>query len=55
MQAFLANPREKAPGMKLWQERMDQIARINPGEAFFAVTSIEGPQPKLVAGFTFLG
>jgi hypothetical protein len=55
MQAFLAKPRAKAPEMKLWQEKLSQIAQVSPGEAFFAITSIDGPQPKMIAGFSFSG
>jgi len=55
VQAFLAKPRAKAPGMKVWQEKLRQIAQVAPGEAFFAVTSIDGPQPKIVSGFSFSG
>lgn len=55
MQAFLAKPREKAPGFNAWEQRWDQIKQIVPGEAFLAVTSIDGPQPKVIAGFSFSG
>jgi hypothetical protein len=55
MQAFLEKPRAKSPQMKLWRQKLDQIAQIAPGEAFFAVTSIDGPQPKMIAGFSFSG
>jgi hypothetical protein len=54
MQAFLAKPR-KAPEMKLWEDKLEQIAQVAPGEAFLAVTSIDGPQPKMIAGFSFSG
>jgi hypothetical protein len=55
MQAFLEKPRAKAPEMKLWNEKLEQIAQVSPGEAFFAITSIDGPQPKMIAGFSFSG
>jgi len=55
MQKFLEKPRSKAPGMKIWQKKLDQIVQVAPGEAFFAVTSIDGPQPKMIAGFSFSG
>ena len=31
------------------------LARVAPGEAFLAVTAIDGPQPRFVAGFSFVG
>lgn len=55
VQAFLAKPRSAAPEMKVWEQRLAQIVRIEPGEAFVAVTSIEGTQPRFVAGFSFAG
>jgi hypothetical protein len=48
-------PRGAAPQMKLWEEKLEQIARIEPGEAFVAITSIEGTQPRFLAGFSFSG
>ena len=55
VQAFLEKPRAKAPEMKLWREKLEQIDRVALGEAFFAVTSIDGPQPRMIAGFSFSG
>jgi hypothetical protein len=41
--------------MKLWDEKIAQLERVAPGEAFIAVTSIEGNQPRFLAGFSFAG
>ena len=55
VQDFLAKPRAAAPQFKLWTEKLAQLARIQPGEAFLAVTSIDGAQPRFVAGVSFSG
>ncbi len=55
VQDFLAKPRANLPQMKVWDEKLAQIARILPGEAFLAVTSIDGPMPRFVAGFSYGG
>jgi len=55
VKAFLAKPRANAPQMKLWDEKVAQLERVEPGEAFVAVTSIEGNQPRFLAGFSFAG
>lgn len=55
VEAFLAKPRANLPQMKLWDEKLAQIVRVLPGEAFLAVTSIDGPTPRFLAGFSYLG
>lgn len=55
VQAFLEKPRHKAPWMRAWSERMDEMLRVAPGELFVAFTSIDGPHPKFVGGFSFAG
>jgi hypothetical protein len=53
VQAFLTKPRLKAPWMREWEQRLDAAVLAAPGEAFVAVTSLDGP--KFVAGFAFAG
>jgi hypothetical protein len=55
MQEFLQKPRKTSPWMQLWEQRMERVTRVEPREAFLAVTSLEGPQPRFVAGFSFDG
>jgi hypothetical protein len=55
VQDFLAKPRMAATQFKLWEDKLEQIVRIEPREAFVAVTSIEGTQPRFLAGFSFSG
>jgi hypothetical protein len=55
VQAFLAKPRANAPQMKLWADRIAQLERLEPGEAFLAVTSIDGAAPRFVAGISYSG
>jgi hypothetical protein len=55
MQKFLEKSRETDGLMKTVDEKLAQLLRLAPREAFMAVTSIEGPTPKWVAGFAFLG
>jgi hypothetical protein len=55
VQAFLAKPRAQAAEWKEWEAKLARIARIMPGEAFVAVTSIEGPEPRFLAGLSFSG
>lgn len=54
MQAFLAKPRANGQ-MKMWEEKLGQVAMIEPGEAFLAVTSIDGSMPRFIAGISFAG
>jgi len=55
VQAFLAKPRANAPQMKFWEEKLAQVARLEAGEAFLAVTSIDGTAPRFLAGISFSG
>jgi hypothetical protein len=55
MQAFLERPREKLPLFQKVQAVLDRLQRVQPREGFFAVNSIEGKTPELVAGFAFSG
>lgn len=55
VQIFLEKPQRKAPWMRAWAERLEEMVRVAPGEFFVAVTSIEGPQPRFVGGFSFAG
>lgn len=55
MQAFLEKPRQKAPQVRQWEQKAALLARVAPGEAFLALTSIDGPQPRFIAGFSFGG
>lgn len=55
VQAFLEKPRTQTPEWKQFDERLAQVAKIIPGEAFVAVTSIDGNQPRFVAGISFSG
>lgn len=55
VQDFLAKPRAAVPQLKMWSEKLAQLQRIQPGEAFVAVTSIDGPAPRFVAGLSFSG
>ena len=55
VKAFLAKPRASAPQMKLWDQQLAQLEHVEPGEAFLAVTSIEGNQPRFIAGFSYAG
>jgi hypothetical protein len=55
VQGFLEKPRRKAPWMRAWAERFDEMARVAPGEFFVAVTSTGGPRPGFVGGFSFAG
>lgn len=55
VQAFLEKPRRKAPWMRAWSERIDEMLRVAPGEFFVAITSIDGPRPGFVGGFSYAG
>lgn len=55
VQEFMQKPRQTAPPVRQWEERLARLARVAPGEAFLAVTSLDGPQPRFVAGFSFAG
>ncbi|HSI14174.1 MAG TPA: DUF3352 domain-containing protein [Chthoniobacter sp.] len=55
MKAFLAKPRANAPQVKMWDQTLARLDHVAPGEAFLAVTSIEGNAPRYIAGFSFGG
>ncbi len=55
MQVFLEKSRSQNGMMKSWDEKLRQVLRLAPREAFAAVTSIEGPTPKWIVGCAFLG
>ena len=55
VKAFLAKPKANAPQMKLWDQKIAQLEHVEPGEAFIAVTSIEGNAPRFIGGFSFSG
>jgi hypothetical protein len=55
VQAFLEKPRRKAPWMRAWATRFDEILRVAPGEFFVAFTSVDGPRSQFVGGFSFAG
>jgi hypothetical protein len=54
VKAFLARP-QSTPEAKVWDDKVEQLQRVQPGEAFLAVTSIEGNEPRFIAGFSFSG
>lgn len=55
IQAFLARPKAKLPKNSNVANRVDRVLRVNPKEAFLAVTSISDRIPKFVGGFSFKG
>ncbi|HYR59697.1 MAG TPA: DUF3352 domain-containing protein [Chthoniobacteraceae bacterium] len=55
VQAFLEKPRRKAPWMREWEERFDEIVRVTPGEAFVAFTALDGRRVEFAGGFSFAG
>jgi hypothetical protein len=55
VKAFLERPRAKAPQNSTWQTQVERIERVDPREAFLAVTSFDGTTPRLIAGFAFNG
>jgi len=55
VQGFLEKARAKDGPAKQMEEKLGQVLRVAPREAFVAVTSIEGTSPKWIAGFAFLG
>lgn len=54
-QEFMQKPRKTSAYVQQWEARLARLARVAPGEAFLAVTSMDAPQPKYVAGFSFAG
>jgi len=55
VQRFLEKARTTDGPVKRMEEKLGQVLRVAPREAFVAVTSIEGASPKWIAGFAFLG
>ena len=55
MQKFLEKSRSQSGLMKTLDEKLAQVLRLAPREAFVAVTSIDGPAPKWIAGLAFYG
>ena len=55
MQRFLEKARTSEGQAKRMDEKLAQVLRLVPREAFVAVTSIEGTEPKWIAGFAFHG
>ncbi len=55
VQAFMEKPRSKAPWMIEWGKRLEEMARVAPGEAFLAFTATDGPRPSFVGGFSYAG
>jgi hypothetical protein len=55
MQAFMERPRTKLPFFQHVQVITERLQRVAPREGFIAVTSIDGPMPQLVGGFSFSG
>lgn len=55
LQKFLEKPRAAGGPGKMLDEKLTQILRLAPREVFFAVTSIDGPTPKWIAGFAYIG
>src|SRR5438067_3101656 len=55
VQAFFERPKSSVPQQPELHQRWEQIKRIDPGEAFFAVTSLQNQKPKALAGFSFYG
>lgn len=55
LRGFLEDSRAQAGLLKTLDEQWVQVLRLGPREAFVAVTSIDGPTPKWIAGVAFLG
>ncbi len=55
MQAFLEKPRAKIAKEQSLLPQLARLQNVGVGEAFFAVTSIDGTEPRFVAGFSFSG
>ena len=55
IQGFLERPREKFPLFQKATAISAQIQQTSPKEGFFAVTSIEGPMPEMIAGLAYSG
>lgn len=55
MQAFLEKPIAKMNAETSWVAQFERWQGLEISEAFLAVTSIDGPEPRFVAGFSFAG
>ncbi|MEA3189351.1 MAG: hypothetical protein QOD99_3181 [Chthoniobacter sp.] len=55
VEAFLERPRSKIPQNEEIARRMDQVGRIDPREAFLAVTSVTDNSASLLCGFSYRG
>jgi hypothetical protein len=55
MQEFLRKPLSRAPETVTAQRKIAELTTLQVRDAFFAITSIENDQPKMVGGFRFKG
>jgi hypothetical protein len=55
VQAFLEKPRSKAPEMKKADETLARLKRAQIGEAFVALTEVDGADVDFLAGFSSAG
>ena len=55
VKAFLERPTTKAPQAAEWKAQLERVQRIDPREAFLAVTSFQGTTPQIIGGFAFNG
>lgn len=55
MVSFMEKPRAKLAANLQWLGQVEKYQQIQPREAFVAVTSVDGPAPKIVAGMSFSG
>jgi hypothetical protein len=55
VKAFLDRPRTKAPQSSELTVQLARIDRVDPREAFIAVTSFNGSTPQMIGGFSFHG
>ncbi|HEY2124899.1 MAG TPA: hypothetical protein VGG94_05500 [Chthoniobacterales bacterium] len=55
VQDFLRKPLSLAPGTDAVSRTTSELERLDPKDLFFAVTSAENDQPKIVTGFRFKG
>ena len=55
VQDFLRKPLSRVPKAEGASQTRREIEQLNPKDAFFALTSAEDDNPKVVAGFRFSG
>jgi hypothetical protein len=55
MQEFLQKPMTQMPKAAGAQQRIQELQSLHMRDAFFAITSVENNQPKMVGGFRFKG